>query len=247
MKATDTTLYRVRLALLTLALSLSGLAHGESELREFSNSAGQTIKARLIAADEKTAKIQMEDGREVEAGVTYFSQADQDYIAEWRLNHVPEIDYDFEVDYTKKRLDRETRNEGNVEVTYETWYYQVEVENLSKVDLDGLEMQYKIYKTANADANEARYRAEGLVREGPFLVRKGKAELKPVPYLKSVEADTEAMPISKSQLDPDFYYTDGGKSKQKDELDGFWLKIFHNGKQVHEVKSSHGALQSAKW
>ncbi len=247
MKATESTLSRVRLALLTLALSLSGLVHGESELREFSNSEGQTIMARLIAADEKTAKIQMENGREVEAGITYFSQADQDYIAEWRKTNKPEITYQFEVDYTKKRRDRETRNEGNVEVTYENWYYEVEVENLSQVDLEGLELQYKIYKSVNADAAETRYRGEGLVREGPFLVRKGKVDLKPVAYLKSVSAETETMMISKSQLDPDYYYVDGDKSKKKDEIDGFWIKLFHNGKEVHSVKSSHGAVKDAKW
>ncbi|MCB1229371.1 MAG: hypothetical protein KDN19_03850 [Verrucomicrobiae bacterium] len=247
MKTRKPAQFWANVALLALTLSLSGIARGESELREFSNSDGKTIKARLVAATDQTAKLQLEGGREIEAGVTYFSEADQKYIAEWRKLNKPEIDYKFEIDYNKKRKDRETHKEGQVEVTYETWYYEVEVENLSGTDLDGLEMQYKIYKTANADANDARYRAEGLEREGPFLVRKGKVELKPLPYLKSASAETETIPISKSQLDGGFYYVNGDKSNKKDDIDGFWVKIFHQGKEVYEVKSSHSAVKNAKW
>ena len=241
-------IWRARAALLTALLSLTAtFVMGESEFREFANSEGKVIKARLVAATADTAKLQMENGREVEAGVAYFSKADQDYIAEWRKTNKPAIDYQFEVDYTKKRASREVRNEGPVEVTYEKWFYDVEVENLSKVELDGLELHFKIYKTAKADANEAAYRAEGIVLEGPFLVRKGKVDLKPIPHLKSVKAETETMTTSKSQLDANYIYIDGEDSNKKDDLDGLWLKLFHNGKEVYEVKSSHAAVKNAKW
>ncbi len=248
MKSTNPAPMRSSMALLvTTLLSLHGFAHAETELREFSNSEGKTIKARIVAASDQTVKLAVEGGREVEAGISYFSKADQDYITEWRKTNKPAIDYRFEIDYDKKRASRDTRREGPVEVTYETWLYKVEVENLSKVELSGLELHYKIYKTAKADANEARYLAEGLTREGPFLVRKAKIDLKPVAHLTSVNAETETMPISKSELDPDYYYTDGEKSNKKDEMDGFWIKIFHEGKEVHEIKSSHSALKNAKW
>ena len=55
------------------------------------------------------------------------------------------------------------------------------------------------------------------------------------------------MTTSKSQLDANYIYIDGEDSNKKDDLDGLWLKLFHNGKEVYEVKSSHAAVKNAKW
>lgn len=247
MKQKPKTMARVCLILPIVWLAGLASSHSQSEFRDFSNPEGKTVKAQILGVTGDKVKLKLEGGREIETAATYFSKADQDYITEWRTKNASQVKYGFDVEYKRQRTEKETRNEGNVEVTYEKWLYEVIVENVSSADLSGLELQYKIYKSAKADANEARYRGEGLSREGDYLVLKGKVSLGDLPRLKSTTVQTGSIPLSKSQLDPDFYYIDGDKSKKKDELDGAWFKIFHGGKEVHEVKSSHAAVKEAKW
>lgn len=224
-----------------------GTSFSQSEVRSFSSPDGKTIKAQILGATESAVKLKLDGGRELDAAITAFSKADQDYIAEWRATNKPAVKYGFDVQYKRKRTEKEKRNEGAVVVTYEKWLYEVTVENESDSDLSGLELHYKIYKSAKADASEAMYRGEGLTREGDYLVMKGKVDLGTLQRLKSSTVQTGGIPLSQSQLDGNFYYIDGDKSNKKDELDGAWFKIFHDGKEVHEVKSSHAAVKNAKW
>lgn len=239
----------IRAALLLPMVWMAGLAgaHCQSEFRDFSNPEGKTVKAQILGVTGDKVKLKLEGGREIETATTYFSKADQDFIAEWGAKNASKVKYDFDVEYRRKRTEKEKRSEGAVEVTYEKWVYEVIVENVSDADLKGLELQYKIYKSAKADAYESRFRSEGLTREGQYLVLKGKVSLGDVPRLKASTVQTGSIPLSTSQLEAGFYYTDGDKSKQKDDIDGAWFKIFHDGKEVHEVKSSHAALKEAKW
>ena len=53
--------------------------------------------------------------------------------------------------------------------------------------------------------------------------------------------------LSTSQLDPNYYYRDGDKSKRRDKLEGIWVKLYHKDKEVGEFKSSGKALKGAVW
>ena len=53
---------------------------GPSEYREFKDSRGRPIQARVLDASDDKVTIQRTDGRKFTVNISAFSQADQDYI-----------------------------------------------------------------------------------------------------------------------------------------------------------------------
>lgn len=144
-------------------------------------------------------------------------------------------------------MDRTTRREGNTEVAYENWRYELKIENTNAMDLDGVEIQYKIFKTVKADASRYNRDCEGMSLENGAQVRTGTAQVGMLPRLREVPFNTETIQIAESKLDGGWYYASGSKSTLRDELDGIWLKLFRNGKEIYEFKSNDPVVKAATW
>lgn len=231
-------------------LSLTSLS--AEEFREFTNSAGKTIKASVIAATASDVTLKMEDGRQMTGGVSFFSKGDQEYIEAWREANPSKVAYNFEVTLSRDRAERRKATEGNKIIVYETWKYKVEVENKSKsgsagVTASGLELRYNIAKTAKAIAMQASALNEGLIPSGALLVKAGSAKLGDIEYLRSVKIETDAVPVTYSELAPGWYYSDGTKDEQNDELEGIWIQIVEGDKVIYEKKLGSKVAADAKW
>lgn len=235
-----------------LAILVLLVLPAEAVARKFTSSAGKVIEAELVGASESAATLKMADGKEVTAKTSLFSKEDQIYIADWLKKNPAQIRYKFDVDYSKKRLGKNNHKEGNVEVVREDWIYKLSIKNLSKnggenANLTGIKVDYRIYKSSRADSRVAPQGSESVEAQGKYLVTNGSKTFESLPYLKDVEFDSVPVVISESELDPDRYYLDGGKSKRKDDLGGIWLKFYHQDKEVGEFKSADPALKTAIW
>ncbi len=225
---------------------------GAEEFREFTNSSGKTIKAVVISATATDVTLKMEDGRQLTGGVAFFSESDRQFIETWRKANPAKIAYDFEVTLTKDRAERRKTTEGNKIVVYESWKYGITVENKSKsgssgVTASGLELRYNISKTAKADASQANELNQGLIPAGGLLIKAGSAKLGNLEYLRSVDIETEAIPVSFSELAPGWYYADGSKDEKNDELEGIWVQIVEGDSVLFEKKLGSKAAENAKW
>jgi len=231
-------------------LSPTGLI--AEEFREFTNSSGKTIKAVVIAATATDVTLKMEDGRELTGGVSFFSESDREFIETWRKANPSKIAYDFEVTLTRDRVDRRKTMEGSMVIVYESWKYGIKVENKSKsgstgVTTNGLELRYNVAKTAKARAQQASQLNNGLVPAGGLLIKTGSAKLGNLEYLRSAQIETEPIPITFSELAPGWYFADGSKDENNDELEGIWVQIVEGDTVLFEKKLGSKAAADAKW
>ncbi len=225
-----------------------------SEPRTFTNTAGKEVVAEMARATETTVTLKMGNGKEITANISMFSKDDQTFIAEWRKKNPSRINYQFDISFSKKRLGKTKRRGNSVTITDEEWSYKVKIKNLSKEGrtnalVKGLKVTYKVYRTRGADAamNVSTNTSGSTTAEGKYLIVTETKDLADIPYLKETEFETSPVILSKSELDPGFYYPDGGKDNRKDELAGIWIKLYHADVQVGERQSGDAKANKVVW
>lgn len=77
-------LLTMKLRLLALSIAALSVYGSETELRTWTNTAGQTLEARLINAADGSVTIERADGQEFTLSLSTLSSADGDYVKEWQ-------------------------------------------------------------------------------------------------------------------------------------------------------------------
>lgn len=236
----------------TIFLILFGFSHlaSSQQLRDFSNTSGKVIKAAIVSATDTDVTLQMENGRTITGGISFFSKKDQAYIRTWLKENPPKLEYEFDIVATKSREDRKRSTEGNTIVTYETWLYKLKIENRTKPvqELSGLNLEYNIVMSPKARATNVSSRSEkGLASSGRYRIKKGKMSLPAIKYLERKEFGTSTFPLNKSELAPGWYYADGTKDERDDDLEGIWIKITHGGEVVLDKKIGSQSMDNISW
>lgn len=223
------------------------------EFRNFSNTSGKVIKAKIVSATAEEVNLVMENGRNITAGVQYFSPEDQAYIRAWAKKNPIVVNYQFDVSASRKRTDRDEVKESAIMATYETWVYNVKIENRSRTanhkgaDLKGLSLHYNIVLTPKAQAKRASSLLKGTSGSGKHRVKKGKVSMGTLSYLDKMEYPTNNFPISKSELAPGYYYPNGGKDNREDDLEGIIIKILKGKDVIFEKAIGSKALENIRW
>lgn len=125
----------------------------------------------------------------------------------------------------KKRFDVERKESVDAKMSYEKWGYSITIENKSFKNLEDLEVQYRQYMLDEVIKGDPRLKA--------FT---GSTKIGNLPNTAKFKFDTEPVTIEKKALKANWYYTNGGSSKQKDNVAGYWLKIFSGGNVIYEVQ-----------
>lgn len=222
------------------------------EYRDFTSQAGKTLRATIVSATESDVTLKREDGGQITGGVAFFSPSDQEFIANWRKANPSKQAYDFTIETSRQRVDRTKASEGNLNVVYETWKFLIKIENRTKsgnsgVSLEGLKVAYNIHKTAKARAREARSQNEALTPAGSLLVKADVIDLGKIDYLKTMQVETDTVPVNASELAPGWYYADGSKDEHNDELEGITVKILKDDQVIAEKSFGSKASAEAKW
>jgi hypothetical protein len=126
------------LIVMALVMALPPL---RAEFRTFKNDFGESVEAELLAfkEDESLIRMRLKNGREIDAKLSVFSQADQKYIREWWKDAVA----------AQELLNAETRLRINVKMnrksrsgTYDRWYADDKVKSFfPEVVIDNRDVQ----------------------------------------------------------------------------------------------------------
>lgn len=216
---------KISLFLVTTLLSLSAPMSLLAEPRTFTSPDGRTLQAEIESATPDKVTLKLLNGPTLVVEVSRFSEPDQVYITEWRKANPETIKYGFVANYTKEKGSTEKSRRGNVQVTTENWLCNVELTNKSGQTLEGVKVDYEIYYT---------------LTYGPKPESRKKTGTLQVPSIKSLEKvtlKTSAVQLETRKLDGGFYFGDGTRARTKDEIDGVYLKVSHNGKMVYDWAS----------
>ena len=235
----------VPFALLFLALSLQPLP--AQELREFRNSEGKSLQGELLAVEGTSVTIKTSDGRTLKAAANVFSPEDQSYFQSWAAKNKPKPVYLFKAGFAPKRSSIERTEEGATKVTYEKWAYQVTVESLASTPIEKVEVRYRIFKTTAPVVGSQVNAGPRLGRAGKYSFLEGKHAIPLMTLRKSITFSTSDISVNKSDLKGGWYYTNGSEEKRTEDLEGIWIKIFHDGKEVFEMVSNPTKFKDLTW
>ena len=146
-----------------VVLGLWMVAAGPLAARTFTDRQGREIEAEITAVSGTDVTLRLSNGKSYTIPIDKLSDADRLFVEVWEAPAgkadpagggapktpaaVPSnIRYSITIEADKERLGKgETIESAMGEVTPEDWIYLVSLRNRSGVDLEGLEMSYRIY------------------------------------------------------------------------------------------------------
>jgi hypothetical protein len=227
------------LALLSFGLLSAGGAENESALRKFTDQDGRTIEARLLAGTLDTVTIEIANGKSHTVAITKFSELDQIHIREWIKANPDARPYKFELTEVAKRLGKERRESASYEVTEESWNYELTIKNRSGFDVGFLDVRYRIFSSVPNTSD-----AGGLPK---ITTSDGLASIASLRNNGDIELKTDPVLLLESRLTTGAEPSDGSDVESKQELDGIWVKLFHNGKNIADLKAGTEIVNNAEW
>lgn len=211
------------------------------DFHTFTDPQGRNVVAKPVRIVGNQVEIEREDGYRFTVDPAIFIEKDQEYLMAWVLAHKLEQKDILEVS-AKRAETRKERDDSSVglDIARFLGYYKVELNNRTELTLDALKVEYRTFVFLNEIAGDRR-------DDGKEVILKGKYDIpKLAPYSK-IEFDTEKVKLKHTDLQPGYYWADGGKGKSRDELKGLWLRIFRGDKQIAEYASPSTLPEKYKW
>jgi hypothetical protein len=140
---------------------------------------------------------------------------------------------------TRKRTDVEVKNKSAHLVKKEDWIQVVTLENSSSKPLENIEAVYRIYKIDDSHGAER--------KDMKLKWTEGKKSFPLLERLKKEVFETEPITLETNTLKGGYYYTDGSKSQVRDKVRGFRIKVFENGKLIHDYANPTTLKTSDPW
>ncbi len=212
------------------------------ELREFRNPAGKVLKAEIVSATSEMVTLKLADGREITTKIAVFSKEDQEYISEWLTKNPAQMNYRLEAKFKADRLEREQTKTSSVKTTLEKWAYEVTLANTDPTDLSDLKVEYQLFKTPAGVMRTT----SGQQQSGEHLVTVGETVLAKLEGRNDATFTTAAVEVK--SYEPIVKGSSGSVGKDMEEdLEGAWIRVYHQDKMVFEAKSSDSKLRDAVW
>jgi SLA1 homology domain 1, SHD1 len=137
-------------ALLILTAAFLTASPLRAELRTFKNTKGEEIKAEMIGATDSRVELKREDGKKFSVPLTTLSEADRQWVAEWRKKHKQ---YKVEVVASIKRgISRVEKGGafGGKDTKGNDCWYVLNFSNKTTDPLSDLRIEYIIFAPAGA-------------------------------------------------------------------------------------------------
>lgn len=207
-------------ALLALAISLSAPGWATAQEREFTDSFGRSIRAEIESVRPPNVVLRRADGKTFVFPVEKLSDDDQTYIKKWYAEN-PELKLDYRFEKTKKS------SSGSSKDRKEEWAYKVTVSNRGLQSLDGVKIEYTIYKQIRDRYAKDKRRFSGSL--------KGSKILPIIDAQRDVFFETEAIlaeQINKVTQKRSRNYTDYTYEKWDEDLAGIRVTVRFRDKFV---------------
>lgn len=242
-----------RRALLSSLLFLTALPSPAAP-RTFTDTKGRKIEAEVVRVSGSKVTLKLANGKTSTIPISLLSDRDQMFVKVWSevdkkspggKKSKPEIPdnvtYRLVLEVDKERSKKGTTVRENVaEVRADEWIYEVEIQNRSRVNLEGLEMSYRIYVDPVASKKIS-------FLEDPPKFYGGRVEIAPVADGRKVMAKTGPAIVKELELDGDRVFNDGSRNDLEDKLEGVWIKLWHGDRKVGEFKSNSSTVKKATW
>lgn len=146
---------------------------------------------------------------------------------------------DIAITATRKNLDQKRdRDSGNKTVTTKDIVYDVTLQNKAFKPATDIEVRYMIfYKDAKAGSTE----------KLTEISTKGSQKVEDIAPNRSISVQTEPLKLTTEQLDPNWYYGNGGKNKSEDRVTGIWFRVYSGGKMVSEYANPSTVAKRQPW
>jgi hypothetical protein len=214
---------------------------GESTFRNFSDSQGREMKAKLTDVSGDDVYIERHDGLSTKVNISLFSKEDQKFIRDWDRKETLKNDA-ITIRFITEVEDKSRWENNGSGILRKAWKegYGIELNNESQLDLKNIRIEYLIFKFEDAIA--AQKRSEGEVR-------KIRDETK-VPTLKAkskARVSTKKFPMLETKLAPGYRWTGGGKETSEDEMRGIWIKVLVGEILAAEVSKPENLIRKESW
>jgi hypothetical protein len=240
---------------LVLISSLASMAFQpvSAATRTFTDQKGREIEAEIVSVAGTKVTLKLANGRTSTIPIKVLSKGDQTFVRLWQDADrivpggkadpvIPKnITYRLRLEVDKERTKKGTKTRvETAEVRTDEWIYEVELENRSRVNLEGLEMSYRIYVDPKASAKLTFF-------ESPPGFYGGRVKVKPVADGRKVMVKTGPAKLKELELDGDREFRDGSRNNLEDKLEGVWIKLWHGDRKVGEFKSNSSLVKKATW
>jgi|GEM_PF-4332037 len=215
-------------------------------MRQFTSADGnKKMMAKTISHLDGKFVIELAGGNRIPVKAAAFSQADQDYLREFAKNN---ISYNFRL--ASKSHGGDKTKATNTAVRY--WEsvtqqrgYNIILDNYTPVALEELEVRSMIYRLVMKKTTASKSHAEVEWNTSSKKIDKIAART------GRFEFSTGTVPIISWKFIPPYSeyttYSAGGDNKFNDYLGGYWIRIYHQGKLVHEEKEIPKAAEKLGW
>lgn len=201
--------------------------------REFTDKLGRKMNAEILGVTGDTVALKRDgETRPVGASITLFADADQKFIREWAAANVK---YNFDVSYTKRKLNSTKEKSGPEIYITETWNYEIGLRNKQTVELTDLRADYWLFTKADEGKGKgtARVQTSGSTK----ISVKGGA---------STSFNTEPVALNKTELKGNFIYIDGTRPRFSDAMGGIVIRVFdQNNREVFKYATDEDLLPAA--
>lgn len=147
--------------------------------------------------------------------------------------------YRVEVKSEQKRFDVKRSGSESTEVAEEKWGYAITITNTSFKDIPELQVDYLVFskhEKFGSKSGETRPQRTSGKKSLGTLENNGRANF-----------ETEPVTLKKSRLKADWEYTNGAKSKAKDEVTGVWVRVYSGSELITEFSQPPALKTQEKW
>lgn len=199
------------------------------------------MEAKLlrVSGDEVTIERKA-DRREFDLDLSAFAEEDQQHIRNW--DQMRKLSRDDALEVKIRRSTDQKERSSSMATKRESWGagYVIEVTNETFSVLTDLEVHYRVFKFDEAVAATDRGEGETERKSGSFKIGRLNRD-------QTVSKETEKFTLSASELKEGWYYVNGGREKSKDKLDGCWVRVYKDGKIVHEYALPASVARKQRW
>lgn len=208
-----------------------------SQMRTFTSTDGQTMRAELMDVVGDKITIKRDDGMRFTVETSLFSEKDQTYIKQWLKNKALE-NVNLEISCT--------RDKGDVKVNKHTAYteeifpefYNVTFTNRGFEDLKKIRVDTIVFQTKHKPSRGTEYEEYKSSRDVIPVIEGGKEYTFQSASVKAVEFN-----MNKGWR----WSSDEGEESTRDRLSGIWIRAYIGDKMIAEDIRPSRIEKDYKW
>jgi len=220
-----------------------------SQSRVFRNKDGREISGEIVGV--RGDQVEMKVGEKRFAfPIISLSENDQRFVREWAAANRT-IKIDFSVRAVEDPAMRRAEGDKKDETVTRSWRYETSLSNRSGGDLGELEVKYNVVVRHTNDATTRSLRQS--TEKAEIVV--GSALIPGIANTASATFESDWLPMKARNwgYSGTTVTNSGGRAaisgdfSEEMQLDGIWVKVFQNGRQISEWKSEGKLIKEVEW